>query len=316
MEWYMYVIIGLLIAFAIVYILSFVCYLVIFYHKEKYHPSTSSVEGLENNPWGKYIIFTNTLKEKHKDIECESIYIQSYDRKVMHARYYEFKEGAPIVISCHGYKAEAVRDGCAIIEMGFKDKNFNVLVIDERSHGESEGRTICFGAKERKDVLAWSYYLIERFKTPKIILYGCSMGAATVLLAGAMEDLPSEVKCIIADAPYDKVSNAVISFGKLAHIHARPLLPFVTTGACLCGHFKLKNADPIRVASKIKTPTLLIHGEDDNMCPAVGSERIFAQNKEFIEKVIFPNSKHVQSYVDHFEQYCSLVNKFINKNIK
>lgn len=71
-----------------------------------------------------------------------------------------------------------------------------------RAHGSSEGKCLTFGVKERYDCLAWINCAIERFgRDTKIFLYGISMGAATVLMAGGL-DLPDNVVGIVADCGY------------------------------------------------------------------------------------------------------------------
>lgn len=52
----------------------------------------------------------------------------------------------------------------------------NVLLVDQRSHGESEGRLITFGVKERRDVVTWIDYVLEHFgDDTEIFLSGLSM---------------------------------------------------------------------------------------------------------------------------------------------
>ena len=76
------------------------------------------------------------------------------------------------------------------------------MMIDQRAHGKSEGRTMTFGVFERFDVLSWIDYTVERVgKKTRIVLAGISMGAATVLMASNL-NLPPNVKGIMADCPY------------------------------------------------------------------------------------------------------------------
>ena len=60
----------------------------------------------------------------------------------------------------------------------------DVLFIEHRCCGDSEGKYITFGAKEQWDVQQWAVYMAERNKEKlPIYLYGQSMGAASVLMA-------------------------------------------------------------------------------------------------------------------------------------
>ena len=76
----------------------------------------------------------------------EDIYIQSFDRLKLHARFFENKESNKYAILCHGYRGTAYRDFCGgakeAIELGY-----NVIIIDERAHGTSQGHSITFGRR-------------------------------------------------------------------------------------------------------------------------------------------------------------------------
>ena len=143
------------------------------------------------------IAFIKVLDET----EYENVKITARDGKILAARYYHVADGAPVHIEMHGYRSRATTDFCGINTL-VRDLGHNTLLVDQRAHGKSGGKTISFGIKERLDCLDWINYAIERFgKDTKIILSGLSMGAATVLMASGKK-LPENVKCILADCPY------------------------------------------------------------------------------------------------------------------
>lgn len=132
-------------------------------------------------------------------IPSEDITVHAFDGVSLHARYYHNRDGAPVVIFFHGYRSCALRD-CGGAHALFRKMGLNLLVADQRAHGQSGGRTISFGIRERRDCLTWAQYAAERFAAP-IVLYGISMGAATVLMASEL-DLPDHVAAVCADSPY------------------------------------------------------------------------------------------------------------------
>ena len=112
-------------------------------------------------------------------IPYEDIYIDSFDKKRLHAKLYENKESKKVAILCHGYKGTSYRDfsggATEFINMGY-----NVILIDERAHGKSEGHSITFGLKERMDVLGWLDFAKNKFGLDyDYVLVGISMGGAT-----------------------------------------------------------------------------------------------------------------------------------------
>ncbi len=321
MEWYFYVILTVLLLFFIYLLISFLCYKFIFFHKEKYrvvdHTKDDAPEGDEgiNNLWRHYIEVSNPMMMSFDDTPYEDVFIKSYDNKILHGQYFKFgDDNAPLIIGFHGYKATVRRDGIVSLLVGKKEK-YNVLLVDERGHGQSETQTICFGAREKKDLLAWCYYACSLNENVKIILYGLSMGGSTVLLGASQDDLPENVKVIISDSPYDSLRNAIVAMGSLYKLHPTPLLPFVYSGAALFAHFNVKQSDPYRFIQNIKKPTLIFHGLKDSICPPKGSERLASLNTKYIKRITYENAEHVQSFIDNQEDYLKEFTSFIKQNL-
>ena len=134
-------------------------------------------------------------------LEQEDIEIKSYDGLTLRGKYFEYEKGAPVEILFHGYRGNGERDVSGGIERCFKVGR-NVIIIDHRASGASDGSVITFGIKEKRDCLKWIEYAVERFgKDTKIVIGGVSMGAATVMMAAA-EELPENVVYAIADCGY------------------------------------------------------------------------------------------------------------------
>ena len=128
-----------------------------------------------------YNVFRAQSKKMIRDtlsIPYEDVFITSFDGLRLHAKFYAASERkAPVQIMFHGYKSSAERDFCGGLREGI-DGGFNVLLVDQRAHGESEGKYLTFGVNERFDCLSWASYAAERFGNDvKIYLYGISMGA-------------------------------------------------------------------------------------------------------------------------------------------
>ena len=71
-------------------------------------------------------------------LPTESVSITAHDGLRLNARYYHAADGAPIEIFCHGYRSMAQRDFAGIHEIA-KSLGHNILMIEQRSHGESKG---------------------------------------------------------------------------------------------------------------------------------------------------------------------------------
>lgn len=240
----------------------------------------------------------------------EEVYITAFDGKKLFAHYYHVDDHAPVQILIHGYKGSAFRDFCGGSNLARKQKH-NALVIDQRSHGKSEGNTITFGINERKDCLSWINYVKDRFgeNTP-IILCGLSMGAATVLMVNDQE-LPSNVKGIIADCPFSSPKEIIKKVGKDMHFPPALMYPFVRLGAFIYGHFNLEEMDAVRAVKQAKVPILLFHGDDDRFVPCHMSEEIAAACASPITFERFPNAGHGLCYMVDPKRYEETMIRFI-----
>lgn len=240
----------------------------------------------------------------------EPVTITSYDGKKLFARYYHISDDAPLQIFFHGYKSSAILDCCGGSKLAAKLEQ-NALVVDQRSHGQSEGSTITFGIKERRDCLCWINYARSRFgENVKIILSGLSMGAATVLMATDLA-LPENVVGVIADCPYSSPKAIIQKVCKDMHLPAKLMYPFVKLGARIFGGFDLEESSALSAVTGGGIPILLIHGEDDYFVPCDMSREI---HKSCTSQIVFetiPGAGHGLSYMVDPTKYEEVTMAFI-----
>ena len=249
------------------------------------------------------------LIQSFYDLPCEHVYIRSHDGLRLHARYYHVADGAPLEIECHGYRGSAIRDFCGGSEIG-RSRGHHVLLIDERAHGESDGRVISFGINERLDCLDWIRYSVSRFGPEvKILLAGVSMGAATVLMAAELP-LPENVVGIIADCPFSAPEAIIRTVARSARLPDRLLMPLVRLSAGMFGKFDLRAASAVEAVRHTPVPILVIHGEDDRFVPCDMSRQIRAANPDRVTLLTFPGAGHGLSYIVDTPRYTRAVCDF------
>lgn len=262
-----------------------------------------------------YAVYKDMLDEMIQTLHerpFEEVMIRSHDGLKLVGSYYHSADGAPLVIGFHGYKSAYLADFCGISDLVLS-QGHNLLLIDQRAHGRSEGKSICFGIQERKDLLAWVRYAIDRFGSDtKILLYGVSMGGATVLMASGMA-LPENVRGIIADCPYAVASDIIADVGKKMRFPEGFTRPFGTLAARIYGGFNLNETDAIRAVEKTKVPILIIHGEADTFVPAAMSEVVHKANPKMVRRVTFPGAGHAMSYLVDTKRYRDTVQSFIEE---
>lgn len=148
-----------------------------------------------------YIIFNLSLKSREKnslfekdgeekktvDVGCAKYYkqesITSSDGISLNGYYAYSMQNNPWVICIHGYGGKAT--GMVEYTEMFRNLGMNVLTVDLRGHGDSQGNYYTLGVRDSDDVILWTDWLKKSFKADKIILFGISMGGATALMAAA-----------------------------------------------------------------------------------------------------------------------------------
>lgn len=251
---------------ALLYLLAcFICFYLTFYVKRSgKQPDYHLPPGKVYEPYyGKLRAWIDASRA----LPHEDVYITSHDGLRLHAAYYECDPDAPCELLIHGYRGSAERDMAAGIERCFA-ANHNVLFIDQRASGKSEGHVITFGAKEQYDCLAWIDFLNKKRGSDKgVILAGLSMGAATVMLA-AGHKLPDNVLYVLADSGYSSAPEIIKKvLRQNLHLPAFLFYPMIRLGARLFGGFDVHSISPVDAMTRATVPVIFIHGTSDHFVP-------------------------------------------------
>ena len=191
-----YFLIAVLCLLGITFLIAFFCYKRVFYSPPRKRLGDDEYLLPEGDIYEPFHDRMLAWMKETRAMPYERVSITSFDGLTLRGRYYEYQKGAPVELLFHGYKSNSERDLCGGVQRCFA-LGRNVLLVDHRASGESDGNVITFGINERKDCLKWIDFVIEKFgKDVKIMLGGISMGAATVLMAGG-EKLPKNVVCIV-----------------------------------------------------------------------------------------------------------------------
>lgn len=232
----------------------------------------------------------------------EKITIRSRDGLLLSGKYYAGEPGKPVVLFFHGYRSTGERDASG----GFwycRERGYSLLMADQRSHGESEGRAITFGVKERFDCLDWAEELIRRFGPDvQILLAGVSMGAATVLMAAGLS-LPEQVKGVWADCGYDAPEGILRATIRRWGWPEGITYPLVSLSARLLAGFRMEEATAREALRHAKVPVLLIHGEADGMVPCAMAHTLRQACASPVILLTVPEAEHGISYYQDTAAY-------------
>ena len=281
--------------------------------RREVHPHTE--ESLVRSSFADYI---PQIKEGWAWIDAQpwqKQQILSRDGLKLAARYLPHENARGTAILCHGYRSQGDVDFSVGSRM-FYEMGLNVLLIDHRSHGESEGKYICYGVKERYDVLGWVEHLNKTFgaDTP-IVLAGMSMGSATVQMASGLE-LPRNVKCVIADCGFTSPWDINYKVARDMHLPAFVMIPVANIFCKLLAGFGLREYSTLDAQKVNKLPTLFIHGTGDDFVPCEMSKENYEACQAPKKLVLIPEAGHCKCYFYDKELYSGSIREWVDTYCK
>ncbi len=246
----------------------------------------------------------------------KDVYITSRDGIRLHAYLFEQPDARGTIILVHGWRSHPEIDFSASWEY-YTKKGLNVLAIHQRAMGKSEGKYICFGFKERWDLVDWIKFVNSRYgEDKKIIVSGVSMGASTVLMALGEEDLPKNVAGATADcgfvSAWDEFEHV------LRHSYHLPKFPLMYTTdlwSRLVADFPFRGYSTEESLRKTKVPVLLVHGLADTFVLPEHSRRSAAACASPCELIEVEGAGHGLSYLVDPPRVSSRLDAFIERQL-
>ena len=239
-------------------------------------------------------------------------YIESYDKLQLHS-YVVTQNSNKWAIVVHGYggSGKLMSDKSKY----FYDMGYNVLIPDLRGHCKSEGDYIGMGWKDRLDIISWINFIIKENPNAEIVLHGTSMGAATVLMTSG-ENLPSNVKAIVADCAYtsawDEFSYQLETYLKVPSYYILNVTNMVTK---LKAGYSLKEASALESVKKATVPILFIHGDKDKFVPYSMMDKLYDATSSPKEKLTIDGGEHANSDLVSPFLYWLTLEDFLNQYV-
>lgn len=239
-------------------------------------------------------------------------YIESYDKLQLHS-YVVTQNSNKWAIVVHGYggSGKLMSDKSKY----FYDMGYNVLIPDLRGHGKSEGDYIGMGWKDRLDIISWINFIIKENPNAEIVLHGTSMGAATVLMTSG-ENLPSNVKAIVADCAYtsawDEFSYQLETYLKVPSSYILNVTNIINK---LKAGYSLKEASALESVKKATVPILFIHGDKDKFVPYSMMDKLYDATSSPKEKLTIDGGEHANSDLVSPFLYWLTVEDFLNQYV-
>ncbi len=200
----------------------------------------------------------------------------------------------------------------------FYRNGFNVLIVNQRRHGKSEGKYSTYGFYEKYDVNMWIEYLKSRFGNDIILgLHGESMGAGTVIETIPLND---SIKFVIEDCGYSNF-HELIGFqitheykNRLVRKILRPSLLFANFFMKTKAKFSMKKIVPIDIVASSSLPMMFVHGKEDYFVPWYMAVDLYkAKTKGYKELYLVEGAKHAEALEVNKILYEKKIMTFIEK---
>lgn len=245
----------------------------------------------------------------------EDIFLTSEDGLQLHANFIpqENEECHRYAICVHGYGDSA--EGVGLFARQYYEAyGMHVLLPDLRGHGASEGNVVGMGLPDSGDLQRWIRWIVQQDRDAEIVMHGVSMGAAAILQVTGKR-LPSQVKAVVSDSAYTSAQDELrFQYNQKKHLIPTGLMMFFLRIVCrLRAKFDFFQASPVRAVEDSVTPTLFIHGEDDEVVPPSMMPRLFEAagcKKEFLW---IGGAGHIGAVIEDPDTYWARVEKFYKK---
>lgn len=256
------------------------------------------------------------IKNWSESAGCENMYLRDKTGQTVYFRLFKQpQKSRRYVITVHGY-------GCTGQSMlfcakQFYDAGFNAAVPDLPCHGRSYGRFIGMGQYEYRDIIKIAQKITAADPDAVIMLYGISMGAATVLTATGSDTLPRNVCCAVSDCSF---SDAKSIFGfqikNIVHLPVFLIMRDLDRIYRKKTGLSLKGANIKKCVEHSSTPTLFIHGAADRIVPTEMVFKLYTAAACPKDLLVVRDAGHgVSAYID-IPLYWGKVFAFANEYMK
>lgn len=198
----------------------------------------------------------------------------------------------------------------------YEKAGFNVLVIDTRCHGKSDGIYNTIGVKESGDVLQWAKLAHEKFGNTQVVIHGICIGTAAGLYAMTREECPDYLNALVTEGCF-------ISFRETFKRHMiyekRPRFPVLDLAMLHINRHTGTNVyrdKPLRAMKRVKQNQrmLFLYGEKDVFSIPKKTKKLFAACTAGEKKLVwFDKGGHSHLRINNLEKYDRAIIDFFER---
>lgn len=196
----------------------------------------------------------------------------------------------------------------------FRRAGCNVLVIDNRSHGLSDGKVSSLGYKEYRDLIAWSRLLHDELGNDAVTLHGICIGASGALFAAVSDECPEYVDSLAVEGMYVNFYESFVNHMKVDR-RSTPRFPFVIEVMFWIRVISGANVvtdGPIKRIPRLRKPILMLHSREDEFSLPDKAQELYDACTAPKELVWFDRGAHSRIRINNHEAYDEAIIRFMD----
>ena len=198
----------------------------------------------------------------------------------------------------------------------YEDAGFNVLVIDQRSYGLSDGEFNTIGKEECEDLRVWIRFVENEIGIHNIWLHSICVGSSTAVLLTSSGTCPESIKAIVMDGCFISFRESFRTHMIDLHKPTFPVLNMVMNKIKKNTGTDVDKVAPIKLIDKVKVPVLFLYGEKDIFSRPDKSKLLIEKcGSEIKEVEWFKEGAHSHLRYTNPEQYDAAILRFSKKDI-
>jgi uncharacterized protein len=257
------------------------------------------------------IKYPKSVLKNRPSLSYQTVDLKTRDGLQLEGWYVKAKPAKGTVILFHGHASS--KSGIIPEADYFHQLGYHTFSIDFRAHGGSDGNTCTIGYEETEDAkLAYDY--VKAKGEQNIILWGVSMGAATILKA--VPEYQLKPNQIILECPFGSLLDAVKGRVRMMHLPPSPVSEMLTFWGGMEQQFWTFGYEPAEEAKSIDCPVLLHWGAHDPRVTRQETTRIF-QNLHSPRKllVVFKEAGHESFCRKEQEKWQRSIQSFLRQPV-
>lgn len=244
--------------------------------------------------------------EKYADKKREvDVYSGKYH---LFGEYFDFGESRAVIIIAG--RTEALSYSYYFAEP-YRASGYNVLVIDNRSHGKSDGRVCSLGYREYRDILRWSAMLHDDLGNREVFLHGICIGSANALFALTADDCPDYMQGMVSEGMFTTFYDSLKNHIKEARQPVYPALWELRGYIRLFSGYDIKRDGPVFRIHKLKKPIMMYQSKEDLYSLPEKAKTLYENCTAPKKLVYFEKGRHSHIKINNSARYDELIIDFL-----